>query len=503
MRALVTILIVALSMIAVRAQGSTYWYSLSSPSRLPLTTHIEESLLSLYARRQFRNVVTRGVTISELHRALRTHSPRDTIFIVGDLRHLADLAAGEAGRDLLGPLGIELVNPRLSTAPMYIFGRQDTIADLPRLRKTGVRVGYTLLAHMLEQRDLHDILGPVLGAAKVETIAIDSPALMARRLLTDDPGGLHFAVIYDTDPSVFLDRFLTTYEREQPRGDAGRLKAAKPYVFPTTGRGFEPHRVHPAAGGSIEYVIVRYDDYAFYEYDQFGVGGPDAGLLTVAPRTRQGSGADYPLVLTNVGASETASQLAALRRTLSDMYVAALFERPEIGSRCAGRSAPIYHAYLLDAHLGDPRDSIKGLGLWGHLVLMRTLSEQDAARYSAEVRLIEERLQKRLQLPLVDPGSLASWLESLGGRATKREKFSGDITTLFHQALDAIRSAIAAPAGQKRPRLEEARRLLVASVTGGWSPSCALGGRALWSAQNYDPFFHLALVESYLNLLEP
>ncbi|MCA1652281.1 MAG: hypothetical protein LC753_19145 [Acidobacteria bacterium] len=447
-------------------------------------------------------VVPRQLPASEVYGELRRRRPTDSIFIFGNLAAMEGLTAQDAGAGRLSALGLEVLNPRVASVPFHIIVRADTVAELAATRSEAVRLGYASVAHDLQETDVQDLLRPLLGAPKMDAVKINSPALLARRLLADDSSRIHFAGVYDEEPSLFLDRFLAAYNRERPKGQTEKAKLARLLVFPTGQSGFEPNQLRTVGGGALDYIILRHEDYKFYDYGEFEAP-TDSGMITVArPASAAGSAPEVPVLLTNVARTRGRDAAARLLRGLSDVYLATLFENQSYANRCSGRPAPMHKTYLLNAHLTDRTDPFKGLGLWGHLLLMRTV-EKDGARYGEQARLVEDIFERQLMIPASNPERLLAWLAQAVRPRNVRESFSGDISNLYHRAVGEIRLALPASAQQRREHLEEARALLVAAMREGVLPKCAQGGRGLWSANDYDPYFHLALVESYLRISGP
>jgi hypothetical protein len=483
------------------AQGrAVYWYSVAAVPRSPLSDRIE-SLLQDYLAGVGLRVVPQRVAPAALAGELRRRLPDDPAFVYGDLGSLDTALAAEGSASPFGRLNLELINARLSSAPFYLLGRADTLASLASLRGVRVRVGYSDQTGRASETDVENMLRPLLGVQDLDAIRIDSPALMARRLLAEDQNRIHFAGVYDDEPSLFLHRFLLSYNRARPLGDAGRALAAHLWVLPTSAPGYEANRVR-ASAGVLDYVIVRYSDQRFYTYDEFSVPVGDSGVIAISKRAGSRAGPEnFPVILTN--AKRTLSQFdsAALVRALTDVYLVALFEGgAAFGGRCRGAAPDLVGTYLLNAYLGDPANRFKSLGLLAHHLLMSTTPRTDRSRYDEQARMVEDVLQREQAMPGTEGGRLVPWLTPQAPPPTAREAFSGDTASMYQQALDAIRLGLAARDATRLAALQRARRLLVSAIRGASLPKCELPGRGLWSAKEYDPYFHLALIESYERL---
>lgn len=470
------------------------------PAR-PLTETIDAMALN-YLRARGRSVTTSQGAPTAVYQELRRRQAGDTIIISTDFDSFDRMAALDRESGRFRAMGLEAINPRLASVPFYIVAQGDTVGALASLRSA--RIGYVAQAHDLAPTDVQDILRPLLALPSIEAVRIDSPALMATRLLAEDASRIHFAGIYDEEPSVFLHRFVAAYNAQKPKGEAGRLKSARLVLLPTAQAGLEPNVLRASAGGALDYVIVRYDEAKFYDYEDLAAPQASGGMITLARRDQPAAGrGDFPVFVTNLRRTGGEAGVAALVRALGDIYLAALFENQAYGNRCGGRSAPIYKTYLLNAHLSDRTDSLKGLGLWGHLLLMRTVAESQKSRYEAEARILEDLLERQMNVPAADPDRLLAWLARSAPRLDVREQFSSDASSLYRHAVVEIRQALEGPPADRKARLDRARGLLLTALRGGAQPKCAQGGRGLWSANDYDPYFHLALIESYLRLSRP
>ncbi|MEX2271056.1 MAG: hypothetical protein WD690_06275 [Vicinamibacterales bacterium] len=485
---------VLLSVAAPGAQSrATFWYAVEGSAAAPLSRFIAEALGGI---RGAGTDTEATLNVSETYAELRRRTPADAVFVLGGLKAIQQLIAMDAGHGTLDRLGLETINVRIVGHPFHFFYRADQEGRV-RNHSSPLKVGYAALADSLQPPDVRSLLAPLLGTRQLDVEKpIGGPGALARRLASEGPSRLDLVGIYDAEPSTFLRDFVTEYKAVQPKGDAGQLRRAQIYVFPTNKAGFEINQLRLASGGPLSYAFLRYDSQSFHDYKEMAADDPNAGVLTVTPTTAGAVSTDAPLVMTNLRKTRGAEAFDRFTRQLSDAYVSALFQVQTYGSRCSGPSAPVFKSYLFNAHLADRANFAKTLGLYSHLTLMATSPARNREDYTAQARMLDDALGGDLAAALADPRKLIQRLRGQSGTNT-RVGFSGDVSSIYPRAKRALEEAARSPTAEARKKkLEEARGLLMDVVATGRMPSCHEGGRAMWSAEDFDPFFHLAFADA-------
>ncbi len=183
----------------------------------------------------------------------------------------------------------------------------------------------------------------------------------------------------------------------------------------------------------------------------------------------------YPIVLTNQDSPDD-----KLRSALSDSYLRVLYSS-SIGSPCSAVAERLHRAYLFNAHLDDPTDTSKKLGLGSELVLAT-----GGAR-----RLTE--LFSRLQLST----DLKQWPQSVaaaGGPAPAcpsmpnerfpdvRLEFANGGLAFQYRAMEHLR----------RGNLDGAAACLRVALARSPVPDCHKSERSTYSIY-YNPYFYFAV----------
>ena len=426
-----------------------------------------------------------------VHAALQTRKKGELIFVVADRRAVTDMVRADQARRVLPELGLELLNPRLSASPLYLFARRGTLERLRQQPNPPIRVVFADGVDGLRPADVAGVLDPILRGRTAVTGPIASPRDLAGRLADDT---VDVVAIFDTDPSPLRTDFVLEYEQVSSLGTMQLV------TFPTTEPDYGPGRLR-AGQGDLVFGVASYAEIAFNDVKELVPANATAGLLTVSGSALAGAPPDPgPLVLSNVRTLAGAQEHQRVWRLVGVAHLAALARTEAESSRCGQAPRPQYSPYLLNAHLSDREDVVRGLALWSDLTLSAGLPGRNAAEVRAQLEVVETMLSQRYQFVVRAP----DWEElatRLGAGTSMRDQFSGQEATLFRQAVESIRSALLQSGTDRRQRLTAARGKLVELIRRGLRPSCLKGSsEGLFNAIEFDPFFYLGLVDAQLAL---
>ena len=459
-----------------QADQRAYLYTMHGDPPPPLTASIDQRIAELLYRGA--SPVTAPYGPETLREELTRRQPEDVIIISADpgpalLKFDPDGAIAKR-------FGLEVLNVRLTTVPFYVIAPERWAPSRGRPMRIGY---YAPSAPSLGTDAIQGLVAPLLGIETLTAVQVSDPRAMALGLLAPagDVNHIDLVGIYDADPSVFLDTFLSQYTGQK---GTQSLKARLISVSPTT-----------APAQSPQYFVVPYESAALHGY----VGLADeriAGGLLALPREYSGAVGDYPVILTNLRRVAGDQRAFEFARGLGDIYFMALHNLAEHYNRCAGPWSPLYQTYLLAAHLTDRSEPLKSLGLWGHYWMMAERKSTEKARYQAQVRILE-RMLGTLSIPVSDTNKLRDWVKNRA-EFPVREQFSGDTSVMYDDGVKAIRDSL--QPGASTETLHVARKYLLAAAFAHPRPSCLQAGNALRSTKNYDPYFHLEVIESLLRL---
>jgi hypothetical protein len=426
---------------------------------------------------------------TELHVALQQHKKGELIFLTADRRTVVDLVRADEARKVLSDFGLEVVNPRLGAAPFYLFAR--TGEQLRGQTNPPLRVVYVDRIDGLKPPDVAGILDLILDARTTVTGPLASPRELARRLADD---AADVVAIFDEDPSPFRSDFVLEYEQLNSLGTIQLV------VFPPSKD--DPGRLRTAQG-DLMYAVMPYGEMAFNDARELVPPNATARMLalsTVPQGAAPGRDAG-PLVLSNVRTIVGEQEFQRVWRLVSHAHLAALARTEAANSRCGDAPRPVYAPYLLNAHLTDRDNVVKGLALWSDLTLsLGSTAPANRSQIEAQVAVVENMLSQRHRF-VVGSADWAALASRLGTDTPVREQFSGQVATLFRQAVSDARSALIEQGPNRRTRLTTARGKLVELIRRGLRPSCLKGSsEGLFNAVEFDPFFYLGLIDAHLAL---
>ena len=433
--------------------------------------------------------------VSQLRQAARD-SVDAPLFVYGDLSCFE--AIEEA--NLTSRLGLEPVNARLLSVPMYIFAREDVLEDWEEKKKTGLRVAFFTEFEVNEAqvaniiRRMLNSIGRSNEAARYDLMGPwNNPGTMAQYL---DAKEFDLVAIFDDEPSVHVASFLRGYTNI--KGD-GRMPLLAPIDL-SAGR-LASYNLMQIEGWSI--FLVDYQEHDFYGFRIAQTADAPIRQGTVAVPVRhvqaEMTHVSFPVIITNLRSHASDCCMAKFWRTMSDAYVTILPLIEEYAITLEpGHSdeiAPaerVYRAYLLNAMFADRENKLRALLLYGHLTIA---SEQPVYDKNRQRRLSAEAAILLDVLGLSSNFSADDLLLELGLTITGeiRAKYSRNAAIPYEKALQKLREA-----GSRRDRarlLGDARTLLLSSLYGGTKPRTIQRGSGLWSVPEYDPYWQLTRIE--------
>jgi hypothetical protein len=250
---------------------------------------------------------------------------------------------------------------------------------------------------------------------------------------------------------------------------------------------------------------VRYDDLAFSDVTAIVPADTGDRMVALTRRsTRPGDTPDGLLLLTNLKRRGPDEDYQRIRRLVSYAHLAALFRADLAPVRCVGGSRAAYRSFVFNAYLADKRDPVKSLAVWSDLKLALTTAKGvEQSQIRDQIALVDAMLVRQQNFHVGNMDDWKNLATKLSSGAPLREQFSGQESTLYRQAIDSIRLALAETGRSRRKRLQDAREKLVELIRKGVNPACTIGGsEGLFNAREFDPFFYLGLIEAHL-AIEP
>ncbi|HET6267352.1 MAG TPA: hypothetical protein VFG11_06500, partial [Acidobacteriota bacterium] len=404
---------------------------------------------------------------------LKQQPDRGPIFIQCSVDEYRELLADPKSKSLLTDLEIELYNPRLISFPFYIVtypGNDES--RHPSLEVAFLELPDEALFHV-EEADLLTMLSEVLGRPKntLKLYKERGPYPAAKKIFD---GTYQLIGIYDDEPSVLLDELNINLTEE--------LKAHKAEFVELDNKRVE-YQLHEIARQRMSYVFFNYAD------PSFPYAGEPPVFVALAPEMAH----KFPVILSNLKSTDHDSEQEFLR-ALSYAYFMLL---PEISDQEKDKYL-VERLYLLNAYLDDSDNRLKGLGFLGFLLLMKDkkTSQEEKEIYEAKCNL----LLKKYGLEKLTAQNLLDWLGLKIPTISKRELFTSDVSKLYQEALAKTDQALKSDGKERTQNLEEAQKFLIAALLQGSEPKNIKGGRGLWSAADYNPYYELARVTLYLEM---
>ena len=378
-------------------------------------------------------------------------------------------------KPLLKELNIEFLNPHLVSTPLYLFGYAQNPSILAgRISKLDrVNIAFLTLPiptiYQLEDADLINLLSQVLSRPKgsLKLYREREPYTAAKQLFGEN---YNLVGIYEDEPATLVDEFKINLEEEL---NAHALQSFPSKDVESVG---QMHDVSPR----LNYFVLQLQD--------------QSAMIGAIP-TAQNS--DMPVLLGNLN---SIGLWPAFSHALSDAYFLSVPEISKVRVEDDLSRLNLLSTYLLNAYLLDDQDRYKGLGFLGALLLLKDRRWSDAR----EKEIYEEKcalLQKQLKLPNISAKDILEWLGLPSSKIEKRNLFTDDVSRLYETALLKVQDASAGNRDMKKTKLEEARQLFIAALLLADTPKEVKGGRGLWSAPNYNPYYELGRVQLYLKQL--
>ena len=336
-------------------------------------------------------------TVDEIVSALQQYGSAPTkpaISVLLDSPALGNLLRRQP--DLVRDLRLRVMNLRLFTRPLRIFENEEASKQNPNSPNVGVYADQEIAAETLKPLLSRVLKRPVEA---IEVVPFQNIAEMARCLAQGQftasrsrcPLQISWAAIVEQDASLTVEDFERAY------GDNTNKRPPKSFVPDGLSPGIyvnasgllivpPPASVPalPSPGPSLSTgasmaAVPRTDGPVLVEQQARETPPEPAGYLatlwtrlpSVVTQAQAASpDADgvrlkhpYPIVLTNQDAPDS-----QLRSVLSDSYVRVL-NNSAIGSPCSAVAERLHRAYLFNAHLDNPSDPSKRMGLGSELAL--------------------------------------------------------------------------------------------------------------------------------------
>jgi hypothetical protein len=394
--------------------------------------------------------------------------PGSAVFISCDSDMYLSMLRDRVRRALLQKFDLELVDPGLAGVPFFLVGHAGSSSQLREKVSRGNPLEVSLLispeeSAQVQEADLLTMLSEVLGRPKtsIQIYRERGPYPAAKKLYD---GTYHLTGILEGEPSTLmheLDINLTQELRAQPAilflPDPSRIN----------------HNWNEAAPGRFYYVFFT------------DPSRNDAPVIAVVVPQKVA----LPLVLSNPKAVRP-ELTARVREAVSYAYFLVLPE--ELSRTQEAERDRIEMIYLLSAYRNDLRNRYKALAFLGHLWMQRSSDPAYADK--------SELLQEQLSIDAFEARSMFRWLGLEMPRLEKREMFTADVSRLYQEALAKIESGMKRSGARRIADLETARRYLIAALMRDDQPKRIQGGRGLWSASHYNPYYHLGRIAFYLAL---
>ena len=447
-------------------------------------------------------------TVEEVVSALQQYESAPTkpaVFVLLDSPALGNLLRRQA--DLVRDLRLRVMNLRLFTRPLHVFENEEASKQNPKAPNVGVYADQEISASTLTP-----LLATVLDRP-ARAVPFQNVAEMARCLAQGQfaasasqcPAQIAWAVIVEQDASLTVETFERAYRdsaKRPPKPFAPdglqlgiHVSAAGPgvdvIVAPSaTIPALRSAVPSPSAGVSMA-AVPRTDGPVLVEQQARETPPEPGGFLATlwarlpslgTPALAASGDTDgpllrhpYPVVLTNQDAPDD-----TLRSALSDSYLRVLYNSA-IASPCSAVAERLHRAYLFNAHLDDPADASKKLGLGSELVV--------ATRGTRNLNELFGRLQLSTDLK--------QWPQSLaaaGGPAPAcptmpnerfpdvRLEFANGGLAFQYRAMEHLR----------RGNLDGAAACLRVALARSPVPDCHKAERSTYSIY-YNPYFYFAV----------
>jgi len=391
-----------------------------------------------------------------------------------------------------GNAPFEALNARMLAVPLYLFVREPPRE--PGTPNGTMRVALACPKGALPSADrLRALIGPLLGAERIELKDVGEPEYLAEDLTAESPGFDAVALLGE-EPSAILERFLARYQRRA----AGRGLAPGPAVATERAAKAGAH-VPTKAPAQLSYVLLDYPAESLYAFrTESGAGADRRTLVALSRSSLVGPAAlgSLPLLVSDAAAKLGSSCCwVALKRALADSALLSIRWADSWLGRDTGKDperevkrASLERLLAVDAYLGGrsegkgPRDrdeTIRGLLLLAQLQL---------AGYEATL----QRVQASTQLVISDDGRKV--LSSLGMRPEVGARLSFSCDTV--QRVSAANELL----GRKQiPAPEETSRMLgdlAAAIIAEPRPAKHTPGCGMTQLADYNPYQPLAQVMS-------
>jgi hypothetical protein len=458
------------------AENASLWFDLSSKQELAQFQNVLLKQIESHGLFQIKSADVSLDLLKSRLLSLEQQKQKQMVFIHCTLNDYAKLLKDPDMKTTLSNLQIELLNSRLISLPLYLFGYAEN-RDSLQLKTSGLKsVQFAFLTLPLEEiysvqeADLLTMLSQILAKPK-NSIRIyrEREAYTAAKQLFE--GHYNLVGIYEDDPSTRVDEFQINLVEE--------LRAHQAQILPLE-RSRVSYQLQEASPQRLKYVFfVRPEDPLF-----------------PIPAIVQDINYNFPIVLSNLP-TRFPESLPGFSKALSDAYFLMLPELSRLNFSDESEKESVQRLYLLNAYLSDPEDRYKSLGFLGYLLLMKDRKWDNVrARdvYDQKCALF----LKKLKLNRIQADSLFEWLDLKVPKIERRDLFTGDVSRLYQNALHKIDAGLQSEKEKRKKNFEEARTFLIAALLQGDEPKDVKGGRGLWSVADYNPYYQLARVMLYL-----
>ncbi len=400
---------------------------------------------------------------------------------------------------VVAAFGLTPLNPRVLALPLYVFGRASDMAELQHGGATPVRVGYYAApGQTFSAGDIEAVIETMASDDSVTvTVRRENNANELVRGFTRVSDPYQFVAIYDEEPSLVLSYFLQGLS-------ADTAVASELELWSTSGR---PTDTMTRITGSATAAYLPVGVQRFYRSGPFAKVADSALVAVVGRHQSMVGAASLPVLLSNAHTLEP-GVADILGLALSDVYLDALAPLRDslnlataanVGSIQAGttEATAFSRTLLTNAYLADNENPYKALLLYSHY---RAPGAADPLTYKAMADWMDRYVRANVNTP--ESGSwdsIEALLRSLGeafGVPTTdtRAQFSRCGRLEYQAAKSLVNDAgFRAGSAQEEQLYTAARRLFNALEE--WSepgrPRCS----GMWHAENYDPYYLLALVD--------
>ena len=457
------------------AENASLWFDLTSKQD---SAQFQNVLLKQIESRGLFPIKRIGISADSLKSrllSLEQQEQKQMVFIHCTLDDYAKLLKDPGIKSALSDLQIELLNSRMISLPLYLFGYAENsqLLQLKTSQLNTVRFAFLTLPleqiYSVEEADLLTMLSQILAKPK-NSIKIyrEREAYTTAKQLFE--GHYNLVGIYEDEPSTLVDEFQINLVEELGAREAQVLALERSRVS---------YHLQEASPQRLKYTFfVRPEDPMF-----------------PMPAIIQETNYNFPIVLSNLP-TRFSESLPGFSKALSDAYFLMLPEVSRLHFSDESEKESVQRLYLLNAYLSDPENRYKGLGFLGFLLLMKD-KKWDNVRsrdvYDQKCALF----LKKLKLSRIQADSLFEWLDLEVPKIEKRELFTADVSRLYQNALHKIEEGLQSENDRKK-NFEEARVFLIAALLQGDEPRNVKGGRGLWSIADYNPYYQLARVMLYL-----